>query len=123
MSNNPLSMSGLLSGGFDSQISVVFIPEEVTFVDGIAQTTDGTALTFSATTVQPLRPKEIQALGVGLDRIRDYRKIYINTGNLSALQDMAGRFEFLGAQWRVIEVDYRARSSYCRVVVAKRDDT
>lgn len=123
MSNNPLSMSGLLSGGFDSQISVSFIPETVEFVDGIAETTDGAPVTFSATTVQPLRPKEIQALGVGLDRIRDYRKIYINTGNIAALQDMEGRFEFLGAHWRIIEVDYRARSSYCRVVVAKRDDT
>ena len=111
MSNNPLSMTGLLSGGFDSQLSVVFIPETTTFEKGFAVVTDGAPITFSETTVQPLRPKEIQALGVGLDRIRDYRKIYINTGNMEALQNLEGRFEFLGARWRVIEVDYRARSS------------
>lgn len=119
--NNPLNMSGLISGGFNSGFNVRFIPETTTFVDGIAVQSQKPAIKFAAT-VQPLNPKEIEHIGEGLDRIKDYRKIYVNDGAISKCESLEGHFEFLGSKWRFVSVDYRPRSSYLKAIVARFDE-
>ena len=116
----PLSMSGHISGGFDSRFGIIYVPRSVSYADGVPVASTRRGTPFVAT-VQPLCPKEIEALAIGADRIRDYRKLYINSGNMSVLERLDGRFEFLGEKWRPIEVDYRPTRRYCRVIVARID--
>lgn len=121
MGNNPLSMAGMISGGFNSGMNVYFVPETVSYIDGIAQKTESRKLKINCA-VQPLNAREIQALGIGLDRIRDYRKIHVNDRTAANFYGLTGHFEFDGAKWRPIDIDYRPLRVYCRVTVARMDE-
>lgn len=120
MGNNPLNMAGMISGGFNSGMNVYFVPEEVEFVDGVAQESPGRKVKINCT-VQPMVAREIQALGIGVDRIKDYRKIHVNDSSAKKFYGLKGHFEFDGSNWRPIDIDYRPLRTYCRVTLARND--
>ena len=117
-----LSMLGHVSGDLSSgQIS--FVTSVRTFVDGIETLAKSNTLTYQAN-IQPMSAKEVQHLGVGLERIRDYRKIYINSGDLNKLDTLdygTGHIEMLGHRWKVIFSDIRPNRNYCKLVVAREE--
>ena len=115
-----LSMAGHIDNDFDSSLTVQFVPVTVKEEDGIFTKVVGTAATYIAN-VQPMSAKEINFLGIGLERINDYRKLHINSGDLAALDDADGHFIINGASYKPIQWDIRLSRDYCKVIVAKED--
>lgn len=74
-------------------------------------------------TVQPLSGREISNLGVGGTRIEDYRKIYINDGELQSLtpQDEWVFSDMPDDTYKVHSMDNRPWRSYCKLMVRRND--
>ncbi len=115
-----LSMDGHIDNDFDSSMTVQFVPVTVSEEDGVFTKVAGTATTYLAN-VQPMSMKEISYLGIGLERINDYRKVHINSGDLAALDDASGYFLINGARYKPVQWDIRLARDYCKVIVAKED--
>lgn len=117
-----LSMLNHVSGELSTG-TVVFVKQKRTFVDGIAQISEASQTAFVAN-IQPLNPKELQSLGQGLERIQDYRKIYINSGHLEILDTLdgdAGYIRLNGRKWKIISNDIRPTRHYCKLIVCRKD--
>lgn len=116
-----LSMDGHIDNDFDSAMTVQFVSVTVTEEDGIFTKVPGNATTYIVN-VQPMSMKEISFLGIGLERINDYRKLYVNSGDLSALGDMSGYFTINGEKYKPVQWDIRLSRDYCKMIVAKEDE-
>lgn len=115
-----LSMSGHIDGDFDSQMALQFVPITHTEENGIFREVEGQPVDYTAN-VQPMSMKEISYLGIGLERINDYRKAYINSGDLTPLQSFSGYFLLGGVRYKPVEMDIRISRDYCKLILAKRD--
>lgn len=75
--------------------------------------------------LQPLSEKEVSNLGIGAERIQDYRKIYVNDGDLYSLtpQDewSFDTPDLSGIRFTVYKMDNRPWRSYCKCVVHRND--
>lgn len=75
--------------------------------------------------LQPLGDKEIANLGKGGERVQDFRKIYINDGDLYSLTPQ-DEWEFdtpdlAGVRFTVSAFDNRPWRNYCKCVVHRND--
>ncbi len=75
--------------------------------------------------LQPLSDKELTNLGAGGERIQDFRKFYVNKGDLYSLtpQD-EWKFntpDLDGVRFTVYMLDNRPWRNYCKCVVARND--
>ncbi len=75
--------------------------------------------------LQPLSDKEIANLGEGAERIQDFRKIYVNDGDLYSLTPQ-DEWEFdapdlAGIRFTVYAMDNRPWRNYCKCVVHRND--
>lgn len=75
--------------------------------------------------VQPLSEQEINNLGIGADRVNDFRKIYVNDGDLYAITPQ-DEWEFdspelVGIRFTSYKMDLRPSRSYCKAVVHRND--
>lgn len=70
--------------------------------------------------IQPLNDRDIRNLGIGLERVGDVRKLYIN----NAVEDISlkDQWSFLNQQWKTIMLDNRPWRNYCKVVVERIDN-
>ena len=117
-----LSMSNHVSGDLLSG-TVEFVKKKRTFVDGIEQGSIVSRTRYSAN-IQPLNAKERSSLGQGLERVVDYRKVYINSGDLSkldCLDDGTGYIVYNNREWKIISSDIRISRSYCKLIIARKD--
>lgn len=115
-----LSMSGHIDNTFYSELSLTYHAVERTETNGIFTNTVTSVMSFRAT-VQPLSPRELNLLGIGLERIQDYRKIYINSGNMELLNRLNGYFTLNGEKFKAIQVDYRPARKYCKLILCRWD--
>ena len=115
--------TNLISLDMFGQIDDVFTTGQVTriykefgyYVDGLWQ--DGaTVETQHVATVQPLSPKEAQHIEIGGNRVKDYRKIYINDGSLASI-DPQDEWDIFGVRYKTHDVDNRPSRNYCKVTV------
>ena len=117
-----LSMSNHISGDLVTG-TVVFVKQKRIFVDGIAQVDESSQTAYVAN-IQPLNPKELSNLGQGLERIQDYRKIYINSGYLEQLDSLdndSGYIRMNGRKWKIIYNDIRPSRNYCKLIVSRKE--
>ena len=75
--------------------------------------------------LQPLTEKELINIGAGGERIQDFRKFYVNKGDLYSLTPQ-DEWEFItpdldGIRFTVYMLDNRPWRNYCKCVVAKND--
>ena len=75
--------------------------------------------------LQPLSDKELTNLGAGGERIQDFRKFYVNDGDLYSLTPQ-DEWEFdtpdlAGVRFTVYMLDNRPWRNYCKCVVARND--
>ena len=115
-----LSMSGHIDNDFDSQMALQFVPVTHTEENGVFRDVEGQPVDYTAN-VQPMSMKEISYLGIGLERINDYRKAYINSGDLTPLQSFSGYFLLGGVRYKPVEMDIRINRDYCKLILARRD--
>lgn len=123
-------MSSLDMGGFiDSDF--VSIPANQISQTGGSYDGDGiwvpgaeTTTAYTAT-IQPLSDREIDSLQVGGERVKDYRKIYVNNGDFHALSPKAF-WEFDAnnngtERYKVISGDIRQWRNYAKIIVCLID--
>nr|DAI76064.1 MAG TPA: Minor capsid protein [Caudoviricetes sp.] len=116
-----LSMYGHIDNVFHSGIDVEYCTVgEHWNAEGLPATGDAIKRTPFYATVQPLSPRETQALGIADERIGDYRKIYINSGDIKAVT-LNGWWEMLGERWKPVSTDLRPARDYLKVIVARYD--
>ena len=76
-------------------------------------------------TLQPLSDKERMSLGEGAERVVDYRKIYVNDGDLGSITDRDewtfDSPELTGIRFKIYMLDNRPWRSYCKCVVVRND--
>ena len=114
-----LSMAGHIDNTFQS-VDATFTPVSTGYDDnGLPAPTSGTTTAF-VVNVQPLNLRELDILSRGNVRIVDGRKIYVNDGDLTMIEDN-GMWEFLGQRWKTIQSDNRPWHNYCHVVVSRFD--
>lgn len=114
-----LSMSGHIDGVFQS-VDATFTPISTGYTDtGLPSPTSGTPTPFTVN-VQPLNLRELDILTRGNVRIVDGRKIYVNDGDLTMIEDN-GVWEFLGQKWKTVQSDNRYWNNYCKVIVSRID--
>jgi hypothetical protein len=75
--------------------------------------------------LQPLSDKELTNLGAGGERIQDFRKFYVNKGDLFSLTPQ-DEWEFdtpdlAGVRFTTYAMDNRPWRNYCKCVVARND--
>jgi hypothetical protein len=75
--------------------------------------------------LQPVSEKELANLGIGAERIEDYRKAYINDG-LTADLTPQDEWEFdapglVGVRFTMDSTDNRPWNNYCKIVVHRND--
>lgn len=114
-----LNMAGTIDGVFKS-VDASHVGISGSYVDGIWTQTTSAPVPFTAN-IQPLNEKEIDFLPQGGERIVDSRKIYINSGDLNAIQ-LDGEWVFLGQRWKIARTDNRPWRNYCKVIVYRLDD-
>ena len=114
-------MSGHIDGDFQS-VNAVRTIESGDYVDGVW--VDGSAIDKPHTvTIQPLNDKEIRSLGIGLERITDTRKIYVNDGDLFDITpENTWSFEGIEGVFKCIALDNRPWRNYCKIIVSRQDD-
>lgn len=114
-----LSMTGHIDNAFES-VSATFTSVSTGYdANGLPAPTSGTPTAF-VVNVQPLNLRELDILTRGNVRIVDGRKIYVNDGDLTMIEDN-GVWEFLGQRWKTIQSDNRPWHNYCHVVVSRID--
>ena len=120
-----LDMFGIIDNVFAS------IPANQINITGGTYDGDGVWVPGAETTtaytvnIQPLNPREIDSLQVGAERIKDYRKIYVNDGDFHALSPNAA-WEFNAnnkgnERYKVISGDIRVWRSYAKIIVCLID--
>jgi len=115
-----LSMQGHIDSTFRSTSgNARHHPKGGAYVDGLWVAQTFPSVDFPAN-IQPLNDKEIDFLPQGGERIIDSRKIYINSGNMEAIQ-LDGEWEFLGQRWKIARTDNRPWNNYCKVIVYRID--
>lgn len=77
--------------------------------------------------IQPLNPRDIDSLQIGGERVKDYRKIYVNNGDFHALSPKAF-WEFDAnnngtERYKVISGDIRQWRNYAKIIVCLIDGT
>ncbi len=115
-----LSMSGHIDNDFDSQMALQFVPVTHTEENGVFHEVEGQPVDYTAN-IQPMSMKEISYLGIGLERINDIRKAYINSGDLTVLQSFSGYFLLGGVRYKPVMMDIRISRDYCKLILTKRD--
>lgn len=114
-----LSMTGHIDDAFQS-VDAMFTPVSTGYDSyGLPAPSPSTPVLFTVN-VQPLNLRELDILIRGNVRIVDGRKIYVNDGDLTAIQDN-GIWEFIGQQWKTIQTDNRPWRNYCKVIVSRID--
>lgn len=114
-----LDMFGQIDDVFES-VPATRTPDGGTYVDGIFVPALGTPSAYIINT-QPATDREVDFIRQGGERITEVRKIYINSGDLQAV-DQTGTWEFLGQKWKTVGCDNRWWRNYCRVMVNRIDD-
>ena len=117
-----LDMLGHVSGDFVSLIATR-TPKGGAYIEGVWQSSDGTP-TSHAINLQPLNDRESKNYVQGR-RLEDYRKAYINDGELFGLQP-SDIWEFdpgEGIQkFKVVSMDNRPWRNYCKLILVRLDD-
>lgn len=114
-----LSMKGHIDNVFKS-VPATHVGKSGSYVNGIWKEVLTSPVAFLVN-IQPLSDKELDFLRQGGERIVDPRKIYVNSGDLDAIQ-LAGEWVFLGQRWKIIRTDNRPWRNYCRVTVDRFDE-
>jgi hypothetical protein len=86
---------------------------------------DPEAPTTHDVNLQPLTEKDVANLGVGAERIQDFRKAYINDGTTGELTPQ-DEWEFdceglVGKRFTVDALDNRPWNNYCKIVMHLND--
>lgn len=73
--------------------------------------------------LQPVSEKETQNLK-GAERVVDFRKIYVNDGDLYSISP-ADEWTFTGiaGAFKTFKLDNRPWRNYCKVIVGREDDS
>lgn len=72
--------------------------------------------------VQPLNPKERQAIEEGGQRLLDARKIYISDGSApKVFPSDRVVIEGIEGEYEVVQSDIRETRQYCKIIVSKAD--
>lgn len=83
-----------------------------------------TTSTTHRANIQPLSNKEAYHLSIGGDRIKDYRKLYINDGSAADIVE-ADNYTIPGLDgtFKTIQLDNRVPfgRNYCKIIVARID--
>lgn len=90
------------------------------YVDGIWQETPGAPVAYTINT-QPASDKEIDFLVQGGERITEARRVYVNSGDLNAI-NLKGEWDILGVKWKEVQLDNRPWNNYCKAIVVRLDD-
>ena len=117
-----LDMLGHVSDDFVSLVAKR-IPQSGTYVDGIWQSADGVAGDYDIN-LQPLNDRESKNYAQGR-RLEDYRKVFINDGELFGLQP-SDIWEFDPGegvqQFEIVSMDNRPWRNYCKLILVRLDD-
>lgn len=114
-----LSMYGVVDGVFQS-VPATRVVKSGSYVDGLW--VPGLEVSSDYTVnIQPATDREIDFLSEGGERLLDVRRIYINAGNMQAI-DNSGDWLFLGQRWKSIKSDNRYWRDYCKVFVSRYDN-
>lgn len=74
--------------------------------------------------IQPLSDREISNIQEGAERIQDFRKVYVNDGDLYSLTPQ-DEWEFddisMDGRYTVYMMDNRPWRNYCKLVVHRND--
>ncbi len=93
--------------------------ENGSYVDGIWQ--DGIVnASRHVATVQPLSPVEAQNIDIGGNRIKDYRKIYINDGTMAVISPQ-DEWVIDSINYKTVDIDNRPSRNYCKITVFRMD--
>lgn len=71
--------------------------------------------------IQQASLREIDFVRNAGERITDVRRVYINDGDMQAI-DTTGTWNFLGQDWKTVSLDNRYWRDYCKVIVVRIDD-
>lgn len=123
MSLVSLDMFGHVDDVFTSAV-VTRISSTNEYVDGIPATTEDSQSTHSVN-IQPLSNREAAKLSIGGERIKDYRKFYINDGTASKVTN-ADKWTIPGVDglFKTSDLDNRVPfgRNYCKVIVSRIDN-
>lgn len=114
----PLSMLGHIDSVFQS-VAAKRIVKTGAYVSGIWVAGPDSSANYTVN-IQPATDREIDFLSQGGERLTDVRRIYINDGNMQAI-DNTGDWEFLGQRFKTIKSDNRYWNNYCKVFVSRYD--
>ena len=97
----------------------------IQYQDGIAVSRPNIEIeeqTEHSANVQPLAPKERQAIEQGGQRLLDAKKIYFSDGSAPKVFP-SDRVEISGieGQYEVVQSDVRAEQNYCKIIVSRVD--
>lgn len=92
------------------------------YIDGIWQEGIDTNSQHTVT-LQPLSDKQIQNLAIDSERITDYRKVYVNDGDLYSVRE-ADEWEFdnVDGRFKAHALDNRPTRNYCRIIAVRIDN-
>lgn len=83
-----------------------------------------TSQTTHVANIQPLSMKEINQLEIGADRIKDYRKFYINDGSTTEIAE-ADTWTIPGVDgtFESVQLDNRVPfgRNYCKIISVRKD--
>jgi hypothetical protein len=118
-----LSMFGHIDDVFTSVVGTRITKSGGAYVDGKWVTGVDSSTTHNIN-VQPLNAKEANHLSIGGDRIKDYRKIYVNDGSASEITE-ADNWTLPGVDgtFKTFMLDNRVPfgRNYCKIIVARID--
>ena len=114
-----LNMQGGIDSVFESVPATRTTNNSGSYVDGIWVPAVPVTTAF-AVNIQPVSQQELDFLTQGGERVLDLRRIYVNDGDLSGI-DETGIWEFIGAKWKAVSLDNRPWRDYCKVIVSRED--
>lgn len=119
----PLDMIGHIDDCFQSVPATRTANTGDYEADGIWQAGAG-AQSSHKVTVQPVSEKEIESIETGGERIIDWRRIYVNDGDLYAITP-ADTWELSGIDgvFRCMKLDNRPWRNYCKIIVGRNDQS
>lgn len=120
-----LDMGGFIDSDFVSIPANQISQSDGAYDDDGIWAPGGETTTPYIVNIQPLNPREIDSLQVGGERVRDYRKIYVNNGDFHALSPKAF-WEFDAnnngtERYKVISGDIRQWRNYAKIIVCLID--
>ena len=119
-----LDMLGHIDDTFESMPATRYAQSGARGSDG-KWTSGAETETPHKVTLQPLSDKELANLGVGAERVQDFRKVYVNDGDLYSITPQ-DEWEFdspdlSGIRFTTYMLDNRPWRSYCKCVVHRND--